>query len=58
VINKYIGLAYIGDIFKRIFPFIIAGKMPYWKKREAEFIVKAPSIVINEAIGLLKTLIS
>jgi mRNA interferase MazF len=29
-----------------------------WRKREAEFIVKAPSIVINEAIGLLKTLIS
>jgi mRNA interferase MazF len=29
-----------------------------WRKREAEFIVKAPSIVINEAIELLKTLIS
>jgi mRNA interferase MazF len=29
-----------------------------WKKREAEFIVKAPSNIINEAIGLLKTLIS
>jgi mRNA interferase MazF len=29
-----------------------------WRKREAEFIVKAPSVVINEAIELLKTLIS
>jgi mRNA interferase MazF len=29
-----------------------------WRKREAEFIVKAPSTVINEAIGLLNTLIS
>ena len=29
-----------------------------WRKREAKFIVKAPSIVINEAIELLKTLIS
>jgi mRNA interferase MazF len=29
-----------------------------WRKREAEFIVKAPSAVINEAIGLLNTLIS
>ena len=29
-----------------------------WRKREAEFIVKAPSIVINETIELLKTLIS
>jgi len=29
-----------------------------WRKREAEFIVKAPSIVINEAIEILKTLIS
>ena len=29
-----------------------------WRKREAEFIVKAPSIVIKEAIELLNTLIS
>lgn len=29
-----------------------------WRKREAEFIVKAPSVVIDKAIGLLKTLIS
>jgi mRNA interferase MazF len=29
-----------------------------WRKREAEFIVKAPSVVITKAIGLLKTLIS
>ena len=29
-----------------------------WRKREAEFIAKAPSGVINEAIGLLNTLIS
>ena len=29
-----------------------------WRKREAEFIAKAPSIVINEVIGLLNTLIS
>ena len=29
-----------------------------WRIREAEFIVKAPSKVINEVIGLLKTLIS
>jgi mRNA interferase MazF len=29
-----------------------------WRKREAEFIGKAPSMVINEAIELLKTLIS
>jgi mRNA interferase MazF len=29
-----------------------------WRKREAQFIVKAPSVVINEAIELLKTLIS
>ena len=29
-----------------------------WRKREAKFIVKAPSIVINEVIELLKTLIS
>jgi len=29
-----------------------------WKKREAEFIVKAPSIVTNEVIKLLNTLIS
>lgn len=28
-----------------------------WRIREAEFIVKAPSIVINEAIGLLSTII-
>jgi mRNA interferase MazF len=29
-----------------------------WRKREAEFIVKTPSIVVNEVIGLLNTLIS
>ena len=29
-----------------------------WRKREAEFIVKAPLIVMNETIELLKTLIS
>jgi mRNA interferase MazF len=29
-----------------------------WRKREAEFIGKAPSLVINEAIELLRTLIS
>lgn len=29
-----------------------------WSKREAEFIVKVPPIVINEVIELLKTLIS
>ena len=28
-----------------------------WRKRDAKFIVKAPSVVINEAIELLKTLI-
>ena len=28
-----------------------------WRKSDAKFIVKAPSIVINEAIELLKTLI-
>jgi len=29
-----------------------------WRKREAEFIVKAPSVVINKVIGLLNPLIS
>ena len=29
-----------------------------WRKRDAKFIFKAPSIVINEAIELLRTLIS
>lgn len=29
-----------------------------WRKRDAKFIVKVPSIVINEAIELLRTLIS
>ena len=29
-----------------------------WRKREAEFIVKAPSAAINKAIALLNTLIS
>jgi mRNA interferase MazF len=29
-----------------------------WKKRDAKFIVKAPLIVINEVIELLRTLIS
>lgn len=29
-----------------------------WKKREAEFIIKAPSKVFNEVIELLNTLIS
>jgi len=29
-----------------------------WRKREAEFIVKAPPVVINKAFALLKTLIS
>jgi|ERR1035437_1258331 mRNA interferase MazF len=29
-----------------------------WRKREAEFIVKVPLIVMNETVELLKTLIS
>jgi mRNA interferase MazF len=29
-----------------------------WRKRDAKFIVKAPSIIINETIELLRTLIS
>lgn len=29
-----------------------------WREREAEFVVKAPAIVISEVVELLKTLIS
>lgn len=29
-----------------------------WKKREAEFIVKAPASVVNDVIDLLNTLVS